>query len=111
MIPVRTYGSWSSPITAEVVVAGAVGLGEVVVDGDDVWWAESRPDEGGRTVVVRRSSDGSVADMVPAGVDVRTGVHEYGGGAWWVADGVLVHSDRSDERLYRRGADLSLIHI
>ena len=105
MIPVRTYGSWSSPITAEVVVAGAVGLGEVVVDGDDVWWAESRPDEGGRTVVVRRSSDGSVADMVPAGVDVRTGVHEYGGGAWWVADGVLVHSDRSDERLYRRGAD------
>ena len=80
MIPVRTYGSWSSPITAEVVVAGAVGLGEVVVDGDDVWWAESRPDEGGRTVVVRRSSDGSVADMVPAGVDVRTGVHEYGGG-------------------------------
>ena len=99
------YGSWSSPITAEVVVAGAAGLGEVVVDGDDVWWAESRPDEGGRTVVVRLSPDGTVVDMVPSGVDVRTGVHEYGGGAWWVAGGVLVHSDRADERLYRRDAD------
>ena len=83
-------------------MAGAAGLGEVVVDGDDVWWAEARPDEGGRTVLVRRSGDGTVADMVPAGVDVRTGVHEYGGGAWWVAGGLLVHSDRSDERLYRR---------
>ena len=82
-------------------MAGAAGLGEVVVDGGDAWWAESRPDEGGRTVVVRRSPDGTVADMVPVGVDVRTGVHEYGGGAWWVADGVLVYSDRADERLYR----------
>jgi dipeptidyl aminopeptidase/acylaminoacyl peptidase len=88
-----------------VVVAGAAGLGEVVVDGDDVWWAESRPDEGGRTVVVRLSPDGTVVDMLPSGVDVRTGVHEYGGGAWWVAGGVLVHSDRADERLYRRDAD------
>ena len=99
------YGSWPSPVTARALVAGAVGLGEVVVDGDDVWWAESRPDEGGRTVVVRRTPDGMVADAVPSDADVRTGVHEYGGGAWWVADGVLVHARRSDERLVRRDPD------
>ena len=40
--------------------------------------------------------------MAPTSGDVRSGVHEYGGGAWWVADGVLVHVDRSDERLVRR---------
>jgi dipeptidyl aminopeptidase/acylaminoacyl peptidase len=109
-LSIRPYGAWPSPISAELLVAGAAGLGEVVVcggadgstRGSTVWWAESRPDEGGRTVVVRRTADGTVADAVPAGVDVRTGVHEYGGGAWWVANGVLVHSDRSDERLIRR---------
>ena len=99
---VLSYGSWPSPITARSLVAGAVGLGEVMVDGADIWWAEARPDEGGRTVVVRRTPDGAVVDAVPEGVDVRSGVHEYGGGAWCVAGGVLVHADRSDERLVRR---------
>ena len=106
---VLPYGSWPSPITARTLVSGASGLGEVVVDGsggdEHVWWAESRPDEGGRTVVVCRTPDGAVVDAVPEGVDVRTGVHEYGGGAWWVADRVLVHADRSDERLVRRDPD------
>jgi len=99
---VLSYGSWPSPITARSLVAGAVGLGEVMVDGADIWWAEARPDEGGRTVVVRRTPDGAVVDAVPEGVDVRSGVHEYGGGAWCVVGGVLVHADRSDERLVRR---------
>ena len=99
---VLSYGSWQSPITARSLVAGAVGLGEVMVDGADIWWDEARPDDGGRTVVVRRTPDGAVVDAVPEGVDVRSGVHEYGGGAWCVAGGVLVHADRSDERLVRR---------
>lgn len=99
MPKVSPYGSWASPITARSLVAGAVGLGEVVVDGDDVWWAETRPDEAGRTVVVRRLTDRTVSDAVSEEVDVRTGVHEYGGGAWWAADGVLVHAQRSDECL------------
>ena len=102
MDPVRPFGSWPSPISAELLVAGAAGLGEVCVDGGTIWWSESRPDEGGRTVVVRRGPDGTVVDAVPPDADVRTGVHEYGGGAWWVAGGVLVHSGRSDERLVRR---------
>ena len=70
-------------------MAGAAGLGEVVVDGDDVWWAESRPDEGGRTVVVRLSPDGTVVDMVPSGVHARTGLHDYGRGRAAVRAGVL----------------------
>ena len=45
------YGSWPTPITSELVVRAAARLGEVVVDGDDVWWAEGRPSEGGRTVL------------------------------------------------------------
>jgi len=93
-------GSWASPITAESLVAGAAGLGEVVVDGDSVWWAESRPDEGGRTVVV---CDG--IDALGADANVRTLVHEYGGGAWWAFDSVLVHSEFDDQRLWRQDPD------
>ena len=93
-------GSWASPITAESLVAGAAGLGEVVVEGDSVWWAESRPDEGGRIVVV---CDG--IDVVGPDANVRTLVHEYGGGAWWAFDGGLVYSDFDDQRLWLQGPD------
>ncbi|MBS1264952.1 MAG: Dipeptidyl aminopeptidase BIII [Acidimicrobiaceae bacterium] len=89
-------GSWGSPITAGLLVAGAASPSEVVVDAGRVWWSESRPDEGGRSVVV---CDG--VDAVPPEVNVRTLVHEYGGGAWWAFGGTLVYSDHSDQRLYR----------
>ncbi|WP_092196171.1 alpha/beta hydrolase family protein [Blastococcus tunisiensis] len=96
-----THGGWPTPITSALVVRAAARLGEVVVDGDDVWWSESRPAEGGRSVIVRRSADGTVADVLPAPWNARTRVHEYGGGAWTVAGGVLWFTDFADQRLYR----------
>ncbi|MBW0105202.1 S9 family peptidase [Pseudonocardia sp. KRD291] len=102
------YGSWSTPVTSELVVAAAVRLGAVHPDGDDVLWAEGRPAEGGRTQLVRRAPGGEPADLLPAGSDARTGVHEYGGGAWWVGDGYrgsgpgpVWFVEWSDQRLYR----------
>ncbi|WP_040339899.1 alpha/beta hydrolase family protein [Candidatus Blastococcus massiliensis] len=100
------YGSWPTPITSELVVRAAARLGEVVVDSSptrpgDVWWSESRPDEGGRSVIVRRDGDGRTTDVLPAPWNARTRVHEYGGGAWTVADGTLWFTEFSDQRLYR----------
>ena len=80
-----------------MLVGGAVRLGEIVTDGDDVWWAESRPDEGGRTVLVRNG-----IDQTDENINVRTLVHEYGGSAWTVRNETLVYSQYSDQRLYRR---------
>lgn len=97
----RPYGSWSTPITSELVTAAAVRLGEVRVDGADVVWAEGRPAEGGRTQLVRRTPDGSTTDLLPDGRNARTAVHEYGGAAWWVRDGVVWFTDWADQRLYR----------
>jgi dipeptidyl aminopeptidase/acylaminoacyl peptidase len=94
-------GSWPTPITSELVVRAAARPGEVVVDGDDVWWSESRPGEGGRSAVVRRTADGTVTDVLPAPWNARTRVHEYGGGAWTAAAGVLWFTDFADQRLYR----------
>jgi dipeptidyl aminopeptidase/acylaminoacyl peptidase len=95
------YGSWPTPITSELVVRAAARLGEVVVDGDDVWWAEGRPSEGGRTVLVRRRPDGTTTDLLPAPWNARTRVHEYGGGAWTVTGGTVWFTDFTDQRLYR----------
>ncbi|HEY0126494.1 MAG TPA: S9 family peptidase [Blastococcus sp.] len=99
--PPLPHGAWPTPITSELVVRAAARLGEVVVDGDDVWWSESRPAEGGREVVVRRTADGTVSDVLPAPWNARTRVHEYGGAAWTVSGGTLWFTNFSDQRLYR----------
>ena len=101
------YGSWRSPITSELIVSGTVSLGQIALDGEDVYWSEMRPAEGGRYVVVRRSPDGRTADVTPASFNARTRVHEYGGGAFAVADGTVYFSNFADQRLYRqdRGAE------
>ncbi len=97
------YGSWRSPITADRLVEQAVRLGQVVVDGDDVYWNEGRPAEGGRQVIVRRGVDGSTVDVFGPDFGARTLVHEYGGLSYTVADGVVYFSNFSDQRLYRVG--------
>ncbi len=112
MPSIRTapYGFWRSPITSDLIVAQSIGLSEVRLDGDAIWWSEGRPQEGGRSVLMRRAPDGTVAEVTPSEFNVRTRVHEYGGGAWTVADGTVFFSnDRAgpagappDRRLYRQ---------
>ncbi|WP_089406336.1 alpha/beta hydrolase family protein [Geodermatophilus saharensis] len=99
--PPVPYGSWPTPVTSALVVRAAARLGEVAVGGGDVWWSESRPGEGGRSALVRRSADGAVADVLPQPWNARTRVHEYGGGAWAVAGGTLWFTHFDDQRLYR----------
>lgn len=95
-----TFGSWPTPITSELVVRAAAGLGGVSVHGDTVTWAEQRPEEGGRTQLMQRRGQGPAVDLLPPGANARTAVHEYGGGAWWVAGDTLWFTDWADQRLY-----------
>ena len=98
---VAPYGSWSSPITAATIARGSVALGEPSLDGGEVWWIEARPLEGGRQVIVRAARDGSARrDAFGDGFSARTRVHEYGGGAYAVGEGVLVFSNDADGRVY-----------
>ena len=98
---VSPFGSWKSPITSDLIVAGTVGLGETALDGGDAYWIESRPSENGRSVIVRRTADGRVSDAIPRDFNARTTVHEYGGGAFRVIDGVVYFSNFADQRIYR----------
>ena len=99
---VAPYGSWKSPITADLIVAGTVGLGSVAWDGEDIYWLEGRPSEGGRNVLVRLTPDGQQQDVTPKPFNVRTRVHEYGGGSYTVYQGIVYFSNFVDQRLYRQ---------
>jgi dipeptidyl aminopeptidase/acylaminoacyl peptidase len=97
-----SYGSWKSPITSDLIVAQSIGLSDVRLDGETVYWLESRPQEQGRNVVVRGEDDGRQIDVTPQPLNARTRVHEYGGGSWTVSDGAVYFSNFADGRLYRQ---------
>ena len=96
------FGSWKSPITADLIVAETIGINSIIWDGEDIYWLESRPAEAGRNVLVRRTKNGEIADITPPPFNVRTRVHEYGGGAFLVADKAVYFVNFSDQRLYRQ---------
>ncbi|MGE5819505.1 MAG: S9 family peptidase [Deltaproteobacteria bacterium] len=97
---VSPYGSWKSPITAELVAAGEIGLEQIRLDKDDIYWIERRSQEGGRKVIVCRSANGQLTDLTPLPLNARTRAHEYGGGDYAVLNGTIVFSNFTDQRLY-----------
>jgi dipeptidyl aminopeptidase/acylaminoacyl peptidase len=99
--PVLPFGSWPTPITSALVVASAVGLSEVWIDGEEVIWSEVRPADAGRVQLVRRSADGTTTELLADGRSARNAVHEYGGAAWWVREGIVWFAAWDDQRLYR----------
>jgi dipeptidyl aminopeptidase/acylaminoacyl peptidase len=101
---VAPYGSWTSPIDPETVASAGrrLGSGTLAADGA-VWWAEGRPAEQGRTLLMRRAPGGKPEAVTPEGTNVRTRVHEYGGGAWTLAaPDLALFVDFADQRLYRQ---------
>lgn len=96
------YGSWKSPITTALLTSAGVGLGQIEVGNGCIYWGEGRPLEGGRTLIVRRGDAGTITDVTPAGFNVRTRVHEYGGGAYTTHGDSVFFSNFSDQRMYRQ---------
>jgi dipeptidyl aminopeptidase/acylaminoacyl peptidase len=105
------YGSWRSPVTADAIVTGVIGLGSIQLDGDDIYWVEQRPAEAGRNVIVRRRPDGSITDLTPPDYNARNRVHEYGGGAYLAHEGTVWFTNFNDQRLYRQDPGKSPVAI
>ena len=97
-------GTWPSPLTAAMAAAGGVTLGFVGASGASLLWVEGRPAEKGRSVLVSSVPGGTPADIVDAGANVRTRVHEYGGTPWVAVGDRLVFSMFADQRLHVRDA-------
>ncbi len=94
-------GSWTSPITTGLIASRSIGLDEIVLDGDDIYWLETRPAENGRCVIVRKTPSGEISDLLPPPFSARSRVHDYGGGAYTVSGGEIFFSNAADGRLYR----------
>lgn len=94
------YGTWDSPISAEMASSAIVGFQEVVIDGDDIYWSEMRPTEGGRYAIVKYTK-GTKEEVLPEGFNARSRIHEYGGAAFTVHEGILYFTNFKDQRLYR----------
>ncbi len=101
MKTIAPFGSWKSPISAEMLISGGKRrLNEIKVDGDDVYWLDARPSEGGRIVIMRQSADGATRDLTPAPFNARNAVHEYGGGSYVVREGTVYFTNWGDQRIY-----------
>ena len=98
---VLPFGTWPSPITADMLVQGGLSLSELWLEDGITYWREGRPAQGGRGVIVRGDPWSSPVDVIPDGFNSRTKVHEYGGGSYVVHRGAVWFSNMADQRLYR----------
>lgn len=98
---VLPYATWPSPISTAEVARSGLRLGFPTVLGEEVWWTEDRPAEGGRTTIVHSDSDGTRHELLSAPWSARTRVHEYGGRSYAVVPGEgVVFTNFTDQRLY-----------
>src|ERR1700689_5492679 len=111
MTEIAAYGSWESPISAADVARGAVSAAFPAIAGDQVWWQESRPTEGGRgTIMASAGPADEPRGVAPGPWNARPRVHEYGGRSYLPVPSAepgrfdLVFANFADQRLYRLSA-------
>lgn len=97
----NAHGHWPSPITPELLTRDSVRLSEVQLVGERVYWLESRPDEGGRNVLMQQRIGQEPRELLDASISVRTRAHEYGGGSYLATEEAVYAIFDEDQRLYQ----------
>ncbi len=98
---IAPYGSWQSQISAKSIVSDSISLGEIFVSNENIFWQEMRPSEGGRYTIMHQSMSGTKHELIPKSYNVRTRVHEYGGGAFLIDEDDVYFSNFSDQQIYK----------
>jgi len=98
------FGSWASPISSAALTAATIGVSEPRIDGDCIYWLESRPEERGRTTIIQYR-EGVQRTLLPTPLNVRSKVNEYGGGSYCVHHGIVFFVLYDDQRIYRLDAN------
>lgn len=118
VVRVARYGEWTSPLAPADMASSSVRVGAPRWGArGSAFWIEGRAAEGGRVVLVERSPGGIVRDWTPEGFSVRSRVHEYGGGEYWLSTGtdgatVAWFVDFGTQRVFRQdGPDLTPVPV
>ena len=100
---VLDYGSWPSPISAAMAGASGGNISQLRRDADALYWVETRPEEGGRQSLLELElGSRQIVELSPAPLNVRSRVHEYGGGAFAAHGDQIIFSNDADWQLYLR---------
>ena len=99
---VAAFGSWKSPITSDLIVSKTVGIGSIVLDRQNIFWLEKRPQEQGRNLIVGHFPKRGTEDITPSPFSVRSKIHEYGGGAFTIEQNTIYFSNYADGRIYQQ---------
>ncbi|HLQ85453.1 MAG TPA: prolyl oligopeptidase family serine peptidase [Salinisphaeraceae bacterium] len=108
------YGCWPSPITPADIAAAGRKFADLKIDPAApavLYWNERRPEEGGRSTIMRQHPGGACEDLLAAPYSARSMVHEYGGGSFAVHAGVLWFVNGTDQALYRRDRQGAITRI
>lgn len=97
---IANYGQWESPITVDHLLKESGYVINMLIEGSSTYTCELRPSNQGKYTVVKRDPSGLLEDMTPPDFNVRTFVHEYGGGAFTVHEGVIYASSGDDGEVY-----------
>ena len=89
------------PLPASVAVGRATGVAEPRLNGGCLFWLEQRPGERGRTTLMARRHGAGSVELTAGPWNLRTRVHEYGGGAYAVEGDQLVFVDDGDRCLWQ----------
>jgi dipeptidyl aminopeptidase/acylaminoacyl peptidase len=108
---VAPCGTWQSPITAARVAAGVRPLSAPRIVGERVLWLQGLPQEGGRLAVSTMDAAGAGRVLTPAPFNVRSRVHEYGGGAYAAAGHTIWFSHHADNLVYAQAGDAAPVAI
>jgi dipeptidyl aminopeptidase/acylaminoacyl peptidase len=96
------FGTWPSSISADIVASAAPKINHIQSNGTLLTWVESRPNEGGRNVIMGRTQDGLISDLIPRPYSHYSRVHEYGGMAYTLSESCIYFVNASDQRIYQQ---------
>jgi len=99
-----SFGSWKSPLDSQALTRGVKGFADLQVAAGRLFLLESRPEEAGRSTLLLldpTQPDATPIELTPAPLNVRSRVHEYGGGSFIATPTQVIFVNFADQNLYR----------
>ena len=111
MINKTPFFNWQPLISPEEVFIDLIGLSNLKIINNELYWLEFRPSEKGRTVLVKENTENEHIDITPNEYYIRTRVHEYGGRAYTINKNNVYFVNFQDQCLYQQNLkDFSDLH-